>query len=227
MIKNEHPILFSTPMVKAILEGRKTQTRRTVKPQPDDSGLWNHSEFPMSIDSNLEGWHGTVDETGENKRFKCKYGKPGSILWTRETFTRDENGHIGYKASPETWRTKENGFNDGTNWINWQWTPSIFMPRSASRIDLLVKDIRIERLQDITEEDAIKEGTPIPVSEENNVLMPLNGKYFPTDYFKPVDKTNYNRAFYGVLWDEINGKTYPWNSNPWVWVIEFEKIKNE
>src|SRR6185437_700495 len=82
------PILFSTEMVRAILEGRKTQTRRIIKPQPDDEGLHDHTRFPMSLQSNQEGWWGETEATGEMREVKCPYGQIGDVLWVREGFVR-------------------------------------------------------------------------------------------------------------------------------------------
>lgn len=146
----EHPILFSTDMVHALLDGRKTQTRRIINPQPDDNGLHNHSARKMALDSELEGWYGTVEETGENKQFKCRQGTAGDKLWVRETFYKAEtcidNGvnhyfYI-YKASNKS------------DFMG-PWKPCIFMKKEAARIWLEVINVRVERLQDISVEDAI------------------------------------------------------------------------
>lgn len=179
----ERPILFSGEMVRAILEGRKTQTRRVVNPQPDDSGLWNDDKYPRSIISDLSGWNGTVDATGESRQFKCPYGKPGDRLWVRETWNRF--GEIIYYKADE-----EKPFSYST-----LWKPSIFMPRSASRILLEITDIRVERLHDISADDEKKEGIYSPIHE----------------------------LLFWALWQKINGPE-SWDANPWVWVITFKKI---
>lgn len=106
-MQKEIPILFSTAMVQAILEGRKTVTRRIVKPQPDDDGLHDHSRFPMSLDDDINNWYGTVDETGESKEFNCPYGFAGDILYVREKFYAgyrlDENDSIPDDAKLDYW----------------------------------------------------------------------------------------------------------------------------
>ena len=181
----ERPILFKAEMVRAILSGKKTQTRRVVKPPapyvPSDSG---------------------VDILVATDQIRCPYGKPGDRLWVREQFSGDY-ACDGYppREWPEDcpiwyWADGQVEYGD--------WTkpkPSIHMPRKFSRIDLLIKDIRVERLQDITTEDVIKEG--IPDSEF-------------------LDRWN-ARHYFRKLWDSINGKTYPWESNPWLWIVEFER----
>lgn len=155
----ERPILFSTEMVKAILAGRKTMTRRILNPQPDDAGLHNDSLYPRSIASDLKGWNGTVDETGESKEFRCRYGKPGDLLWVRESFVKWEmsTGASGYYYKAN--------FPEGTNQ---KFKPSIHMPKAAARIWLLVEDIRVERLQSIRDRDALNEG--IAKGEKFSVL---------------------------------------------------------
>jgi hypothetical protein len=127
---NEKPILFSTEMVKAILEGRKSQTRRIVKPQP-----WSHT-----------------------KRVLCPYGKLGDILWVRETWAHTGAYHI-FKAG-NNWGEYyvDENYNPTDKKI--QWKPSIHMPRAACRIRLEITDIRVERLQDISWEDVVAEGCP-------------------------------------------------------------------
>jgi hypothetical protein len=145
----EKTILFSTPMVQAILAGRKTMTRRVVKPQPDDYGLHNHTDFPMSIDSNLQGWWGTIDETGSDKQYHPY--QLGDILWVREAWAVNEYDDYRYKADVSL-------ADPFYKWEGVRWRPSIFMPREAARIFLKVTNVRVERLQDITEEDVRAEG---------------------------------------------------------------------
>ena len=164
----ERPIIFSTPMVKAILDGRKTQTRRVIKDQP-----------PLSM-----------RDMFKPKNLKCPYGQVGDRLWVRETF-KPYNcmGGFAYKA-------------DGDLSTGFPWKPSIHMPRGASRITLEITESRAERLQDISEEDAKAEGVkccPNAVSDYKHHFM--------------------------ILWDSINGKKYPWDSNPWVWVISFKVVR--
>ena len=166
----ERPIIFSSPMVRAILDGRKTQTRRDIK-----------EKLMCGEDAHVNN---------------CQYGKPGDRLWVRETFCyHDDLARYLYKA-------------DGVTGVKWK--PSIFMPRIASRIMLEITGIRVERLQDISEEDAIAEG----VDGENEAAK-IGAEW----YEKP--KRAYRR-----LWKSING-TGSWDLNPFVWVIEFMVLNNE
>jgi hypothetical protein len=194
----EKPIIFSGPMVKAILEGRKTQTRRVIRPQPD------HLRTSPFFKSGLDDGHGY--------EVKCPY-YPGDRLWVRETCSyenvieKSENhwsSHtkVHYRATePEV-----PGISSG-------WKPSIFMPRWASRITLEVVDVRVERLQDISEADAIAEGVYTNEQALQKLGLPADTKLQGTC----VDK-------YRIVWDSINGKKYPWASNPWVWCISFRRV---
>lgn len=210
-------IMFKAPMVRAILDGRKTQTRRIVKLD----GGWK-------VHPNYEGVKWPVRKDGDRLiRMKFPYGKPGDRLWVRETWQPVEfdNGCIGvvYHATPST--------DDGLNAIHWynvgedemlKWQlrsgrrfPSIHMPRWASRITIEVTDVRVERLNDINEEDAIAEG----IFEFGSLGLfghDKNGTPGPMVGASAVE------AYYH-LWETINGKG-SWDANPWVWVIGFKKI---
>lgn len=196
-MKKERPILFSTLMVQAILQGRKSQTRRIVKPQPDENGMSYMANAPLDWNYERDGewkpWFFDTDE-GERYAIHCPYGNPGDILWVRETFSlsNDINGnfnHFNYKAD-----------NDPLNSIV-KWKPSLFMPRAACRLRLEIINIKVERLQDISEEDAKAEG------------VETLGLY-------PGYDISYRGKFEG-LWNSINGNE-SWEMNPWVWVIEFK-----
>jgi len=173
----EHPILFSTPMVRAILDGRKTQTRRIMKIQPDSRGT-------RCTNVHFEDWHG--------RELKCKYGWVGDVLWVREAWCTSTKGWI-YKA-------------DGIDIPKWK--PSIFMPKRACRIKLQITDIRVEKLCDISEDNAVAEGIEKKEGIYDHVHGGINQE--PSD-------------IYAELWDKING-TGSWIKNPWVWVIEFKKL---
>lgn len=202
---NMKPILFSTEMIRAILEGRKSQTRRIIKPQPDEDSYYvmEFSGGRLTIDYNQgEG----------NPVIKCPY-PVGTVIYARETWQitdflhpSDENYGYIYKAS-------ENGQDWEKNSEGWKWRPSLFMPKAAARIFLEVTDVRVERLQDITEEDAIAEGI-----EMNN--RPHPGWYWMEDVYS-TDSPTY--AF-EKLWQKINGKKHPWDSNPWIWCYIFKRI---
>lgn len=173
----EKPILFSAQMVRAILEGRKTQTRRVIKPQP---------EADLDPSTVVAAWDaGFIDE-------KCQYGKTGDHLWVCENFWIDKKtGEIlGYCADDEGKYSKNKTVEK---------MPSVYMSRSESRITLEITDIRVERLQDISEEDALAEG-------------------FASDGDESA------KIWYSMLWDKING-IGSWDKNPFVWVIEFKVLE--
>ena len=199
----ERPILFSAPMVRAILAGEKTQTRRIIKPQPDSRGL--------RLTHIWEDWHG--------RSIKCPYGDIGDHLWVREAFVW-------------TWNEKANKWDafykaDGDYVYDdrgpARWKPSIHMPRFISRITLEVTGVRVERLGDISNMDAISEG----------VLTLDKRDYFPElydeqgvwkrEFGKPIPGPSLRQLFERLI-SSIHGVDI-WDINPWVWVIEFKKIK--
>jgi hypothetical protein len=193
--QKEKPILFNTEMVKAVLSGRKTQTRRVVKPQPtpDPSKIvrFNDDEFICESNSGKVGIF-------EPNTLKCPYGQVGDRLWVRETWQSDKDKtKFIYKADYSEFFTCDND-------ILFGWKPSIHMIRRASRINIEIVDIRIERVQDISPEDALSEG------------ITFIGK---PSYFTSI-------IVFKRLWDSINKKRgYGWDVNPWVWVVEFKVIK--
>jgi hypothetical protein len=194
----ERPILFSTEMVRAILEGRKTQTRRVIKPQPNDI-----RESPF-VKSGIETTHGY--------EIKPKY-EPGDRLWVRETWHQHSSdddfctGEIHYRATEICVGTK--------------WIPSIFMPRWASRITLEVTNVRVERVRDISFEDCLSEGCSDKYEHyDANCKHEVNGECCQGWHYG--QKWN----FY-YLWNSINAKRgYGWDVNPWVWVIEFKRVED-
>lgn len=203
----ERPILFSGPMVRAILEGRKTQTRRVVKPQPIENaeGLphagpwtwWNQSQ------STSRAVAGCVDDAAfaECMREHCPYGAVSDRLWVRETWC---DGYPG--ADPILYRASYNGGADH------RWRPSIFMRREHSRLTLGVTAVRVERLQNISEEDAVAEGLP-PYCCDAPQWSPCGCHGMePRDHFRDG-------------WNGLNAKRgYSWESNPWVWAITFRPL---
>jgi len=230
----EHPILFSGEMVRAIMEGRKTQTRRVIKPQPNDI-----RESPF-VKSGIEDTHGY--------EIKRKYA-PGDRLWVRETFIPDP-------PDDDSW--DYNMYSDGCihnmdeiparfknpKYVIYRapldfgpglkWQPSIFMPRWASRITLEVVNVRVERVQEISEEDCCKEiGAPLKWEGEGdepyhrdmrtvfrNLWNSINAKRYPKSSRAPkkIDKT---------IEQETKKEFYSWDANPWVWVIEFRKVERD
>lgn len=194
----DRPILFSAPMVRAILDGTKTQTRRAVKPQPT-SDVRAAGAILSSTSPCAEGtwwWLDSIDIMEANvvgEAFRCPYGQPGDRLWVRETWGPCDGGFC-YRADERDGSPAKP--DDG------RWHPSIHMFRAASRITLEVTGVRVERLQDISEADAIAEGieradTGIPICDA--------------------------KTWYRVLWEQINGAG-SWDAKPWVWVVEFKRV---
>ena len=173
------PILFSAPMVRALLEGRKTQTRRIVKRTPL---AWLDDGFTPEFVSNPENSF-------------SPYGQPGDLLYVRENMKEDCAGSISFaRYSADDALTKHEW------WKPISYCPSIHMPRMYSRLTLKITGVRVERVQDIDNNDALAEGTPDLRTMENDWDL---------------------RDCYARLWNSINNN---WNDNPWVWVIEFEVI---
>jgi len=172
----EKPILFSAPMVRAILEGRKTMTRRVVKTQPDNSNRipWRAKKCVVNI-------------RDERISELCPYGQSGDRLWVREAWGLTSEGTVCFRA-------------DEPMSIVSRWRPSIHMFRWASRIELEITGVRVERLQDISASDIEREGA-ITANTEINQVLPIWIK----------------------LWESINGPG-SWDKNPWVWVVEFKRI---
>lgn len=222
----ERPILFSGPMVRAILDGRKTQTRRAIKPWP-------------------------VDELPDVPVHLCPYGKPGDRLWVRETFCIESCRECGYYPPAfddgrpiehhldddygAWWRQPHYRATDpcpeleiGTGDPGVIWHPSIHMPRWASRITLEITDVRVERLHDISEEDAAAEGVkPFVVTQEDVDVAQDCEEEFVAKCAAALGPGAFTHKFeFMFLWDSINEKRgYGWNKNPWVWVISFKRVE--
>lgn len=181
-MKKMKPILFNTEMVQAILEGRKTQTRRVIKPQPKEDLITDMlNKYTYAV---------------------------GDILWVRETWNDLSNneGNFVYLADGDK-GLKDKFFGVLTT-KDIKWKPSIHMPKASARIFLKVTDVRVERLQDITEEDARAEG-----------VIPIYGNEFASE------KRHY--PAFARLWDSLNAKRgFGWDTNPWVWVIQFERVES-
>lgn len=196
----ERPILFSGEMIRAILEGRKTQTRRVIKPQP-------HIEVDMVERHNSMTFLGKIkmSDTQNEIRggFRCPHGKPGDRLWVRETWGHEYGGGYLYRAS-------HGHMTPGDN----RWRPSIHMPRAASRILLEITDVRAERLQDINDGDADQEGVEWIGGKDGYRRYAGNDEH---PIIRPAES-------FKTLWQSING-TESWDVNPWVWVITFKRIQ--
>jgi len=234
----ERPILFSGPMVRAILEGRKTQTRRAVKLGRFPESTWkltpvagglhrtSHDGIVLSVPS------GGLSKSMQDAIIRSPYGQPGDRLWVRETWAphaddgqcfvnyetrRKGNGEISEPGHvrPEIFYRADGG----DPFIN-NWRPSIHMPRWASRITLEVTEVRVQRLQELSEEDAQREGVEyVPrglwrdyrlssaTEDDFHILLP--------------------RRSFMSLWDSINGE-HPgrfWDANPWMWAISFKVVE--
>lgn len=197
----EKPILFNSEMVRAILRGDKLETRRVIKP-------------PFELHKN-----GYLTKPKGNQRlhpYECPYGEVGDQLWVRETFMLETEqgiptGGIIYRATdkPEEDETPL------------KWKPSIFMPREASRIQLEVTGIKIERLQEIDYTGAMREGIERSYDSSSHLWFKNYGKTGDSN-FKHVSGAIKS---FKSLWNSINEKRgFGWLKNPWVWVVEFKKI---
>jgi hypothetical protein len=203
----ERPILFSGEMVRAILEGRKTMTRRVVKVNGD---------LPKTItDRSIVPYNGTGEQLQRALNFaghKCKYGEVGDRLWVKETFFNSRNDD----TMPTYYRADQFLYGPA----DWQyhqcpWKPSIFMPRWASRITLEIVSVMVERLQDISEDEAKAEGI-------KQVTCGLDETCF--EYARNENAYSTAKQAFEALWKKINGAE-SWVANPWVWVIEFKKVE--
>lgn len=214
----ERPILFSGPMVRALLNGSKTQTRRIVKlPHANPLGKWE--VFPWggpnggrTREGHTVPFQNAISHSRTGEIHLCPHGQPGDRLWVREThlnwwkLAADNNtpefSHVAAFAA--------DGYElqSGEKWI-----PSIHMLRAASRITLEIVSVRVERLQEISEPDAVAEG--IEFSDD----VPFNSGYFAPGSHEAMSAADAYRA----LWEYINGAG-AWDANPWVWVVEFKKV---
>lgn len=225
----ERPILFKGEMVRAILEGRKTQTRRVVKPMRG----FEHNNIcaPHLMKERGKVWmHGPMTER-VGCTVPCPYGVPGDRLWVRETFYDDcfrdkgeaptgPDSDVYYRADVPSGRFEDAGY-----WgePGGGWKPSIFMPRWASRISLPITSIRVERLQDISEEDAKAEGIAcVPFCPDDGFPVCDGYTAFPgveNSILWPTAR----EAFF-ELWRGINGEE-TLRSNPWAWVVGWDKAE--
>ncbi|HBT7017499.1 TPA: hypothetical protein MCG72_000714 [Klebsiella pneumoniae] len=236
----ERGMIFNGEMVRAIIDGRKTQTRRIMAPQPAD-------DIERGIFPNPEeiGWKSSLrHKHGSTTAHFCPYGKPGDRIWVRETWgvvsheldedgriqpwTPDRpataihempfgngyySGHAIYAADGDFTWGDDNGYEDGRSC----WKPSIHMPKAASRILLEITDVRVERLNAISEEDAEAEGIDMEALYDSQDCYDciadhnMTGRPTVTGAFK-------------YLWESIYGEE-SWKANPWVWVIEFKRVE--
>lgn len=222
----ERPILFSDPMVRAIIERRKTMTRRIVKPQPtlgrsQTGPQWVHeTKYCTTILNDTSGpWSLLANE--------CPHGQPGDRLWVRETFrivdfdlkNGDWDGRVEYRAD-NTMSLQRFHLPNGED-TRTGWRPSIHMPRWASRITLEIESVRVERLQELTEVDAISEGV-----ESIRALPSMRGQARGRSYRDYDMGIGFHQArqSFRSLWNAVHGPE-SWALNPWVWVIRFNLVE--
>ncbi|EIW9048373.1 TPA: hypothetical protein OS528_004314 [Klebsiella pneumoniae] len=209
----ERGMIFNGEMVRAILDGRKTQTRRPIKwkqtrfteiGEREDGSKWPWSE---DAEHACDFWH------------PCPFGAVGDRIWVRETWARyniDQNSHdLAYRATTPAYWPEEG-----------RWRPSIHMPRWASRILLEITNVRIERLNAISPEDAESEGLECTNFTGFGDEPGLPSYPEPDVYFDPLKKQwkEYPPEAFAGLWESIYGEG-SWKANPWVWVIEFKRVE--
>ena len=199
----EKPVLFSGEMVRAILDGRKTQTRRVIKPQFAKTwgyGVRNQDPEYFSVHVDIK------EPNGEWRWLRCPYGKRGDRLWVRETWRKGitiDGLAVEYRADLSR-RFLDDYPDKSTDWYHLDdmpWRPSIFLPRWASRITLEIVNVKVERVNEISEKDAIAEGACCAYDSDGQMCA------------------------FNNLWDSINAKRgYPFDSGAWVWVISFKRV---
>jgi hypothetical protein len=219
----ERPILFNGAMVRAILEGRKTVTRRIVKHQPDApvTDAIPKRDFPHGPPTINWYWrprHGHLNGVPSHGwDFKCPFGQPGDRLWVRENWMDLRGTGVEHRPTPDSplqryaygADSRPGSYSDEARKdFGLKWRPSIHMPRVACRILLEVTDVRVERLQAITYEQAAAEG----VQRDHRM-------WFATDEGGQAFK--YPEQAFAQLWRQTGGD---WDANPWVWVVEFERV---
>lgn len=219
---SDRPILFSAPMVRALLAGTKTQTRRIVKPQPNDPGhlrIVNEGTVhytrpagdPLIAEAKATPGYRVMTCAEWLASQPCPYGQPGDRLWVRETWCHEYEGGYLYRADDPTGADPDFVDGDGNPTGRSGWKPSIHMPRKASRITLEITGVRVERLQEIGHRDAAAEGWP--ADDEARALAK----------HAPGCADDAAIEWYADLWDSINGPG-SWDANPWVWVVEFKRV---
>lgn len=231
----ERPILFSGPMVRALLDGSKTQTRRVLKvPHENPLGKWEVLPWGgpnggRTRDGKTVPFQNVIGHTRTGEIIACPRGEPGDRLWVRETwqgpllqeFEVDADpdwhyaSHIHQYQNPAHCEYAADGgpkpeYTDADDVMRQGWRPSIHMPRWASRITLEITRVRVERLQDISDADCVAEGCGALSAAIGCPMTSAPGETIP-------------RAMFRALWESINGPD-SWAANPWVWAIEFRRL---
>lgn len=213
---SERPIIFSAPMVRAILDGRKTQTRRVVKPWPSMQEIvGTYGGKILAFKKRLGDGYWIWPNAKEIIINECPYGQRGDRLWVRENFAFVGGGDPGLLLCQADWQETAKLHKCDNADKPPRWKPSIHMPRRASRITLEITGIRVERLQDISEEDARAEGA---MFHDGRGIGHSGWRHDYKDVHENA-KSSFNR-----LWNDINGAG-SWRANPWVWCISFERVK--
>ena len=215
----EHPILFSGEMIRAILDGRKAQTRRVLKCPHEIVGIGTQDDWNSGrADDRMRrfedwgpqrGYHLFNIDSGSTIAMQCPHGRPGDCLWVREAWRTTGDGGRCNDAPPRDLQAHKIWYEaDGeapASELVGKYRPPMFMPRWASRITLEITGVRVERLQEISDMDAFAEGIQTAV-----------------DHGLKSDGTA--RGTFAALWNSINAaRGYGWDVNPWVWVIEFRR----
>lgn len=231
----ERPILFTPANAQKIYSGTKTQTRRIMKPQPHMNYKYPPSELQPD-EAPPGSWYAMEpgDENFEDveQHWNCPFGTDGDRLWIKESHclidgTEGDPDLVGYRADksirivhveePTAWNFRkfvnsepdqENCADDYRDLAKDKWRSGMFMPRYASRTLVEITEIRVERLLDISEDDAQAEGA-----------IPCSAPFLPSPPCAAPHRHGFQK-----LWDSINAKTHPWSSNPWVWAISFKRI---
>lgn len=212
----ERPIIFSGEMVRTILDERKTQTRRAIKLQPEWNYPGNYTRGAVTHFHQLrKSWVTTVGFGAACESWvfgKCPYGEIGDLLYVREAWAHEPNDceNDPNCGLPSHIYFRETEVSNGTfaSVAHWRWRPSIHMPKWAARIWLILNDVRVEKLQEILPAGVIAEG----------IQTTLRG----------YDAESHLYEQFRNLWNSLNAKRgYGWDMNPWVWVLEFERVEEE